>query len=243
MDMKSLHRFVPLFALLILSLLLLLSCGSGSDDDDDGSSTGDDDNDDNSNTDDDIDDDISDDDLADDDDDTYPPLQCADGMCLDPSSGLTWVQVESMSVFTWEDAKTYCQELVFGGYDNWKLPSISELRTIVRGCPQTETDGSCEVTDENTVFSEQTIEDHLCGGCDWWAGPGRNGIYMPPEIKFGEYTEDNSKLWSSTECTSQDDEQNGACTMRNLSSEVAIGSFIEDGQPVDPQYMALCIRY
>ncbi|MFT7004189.1 MAG: hypothetical protein ACJAWW_001542 [Sulfurimonas sp.] len=31
----------------------------------------------------------------------------------------------------WSDAKVYCQNLVHAGYDDWYLPSISELETLV----------------------------------------------------------------------------------------------------------------
>ena len=31
----------------------------------------------------------------------------------------------------WSDAKAYCQNLVHAGYDDWYLPSISELETLV----------------------------------------------------------------------------------------------------------------
>ncbi len=31
----------------------------------------------------------------------------------------------------WADAKQYCEDLVLGGYDDWRLPNIDELETII----------------------------------------------------------------------------------------------------------------
>ena len=46
---------------------------------------------------------------------------------------------------TWSDAKIYCEKLEEDGYDNWRLPNIDELRTLIKNSPKTETGGSCKV--------------------------------------------------------------------------------------------------
>ena len=54
-------------------------------------------------------------------------------MVLDKSTDLAWQDNEDVKTVTknWEDAKTYCSDLPLGGYDDWYLPSIDELKTIV----------------------------------------------------------------------------------------------------------------
>lgn len=47
-----------------------------------------------------------------------------------------------------EDAEDYCYYLDELGYHNWRLPTIDELRTLIKDCPKTETGGSCAITDE-----------------------------------------------------------------------------------------------
>ena len=43
---------------------------------------------------------------------------------------------------TQPDAVRYCEELVFDGYDDWRLPNIDEMRTVISGNPLTETGGA-----------------------------------------------------------------------------------------------------
>ena len=32
---------------------------------------------------------------------------------------------------TWGSALNYCEKLIYAGYDNWRLPTINELKTLV----------------------------------------------------------------------------------------------------------------
>jgi len=64
----------------------------------------------------------------------------------------TWVGLNKWSSrsekpMDWYDAKYYCDNLNEDGYYDWRLPTISELRTLVKGCFRTESDGPCGVRD------------------------------------------------------------------------------------------------
>jgi hypothetical protein len=52
---------------------------------------------------------------------------------IDSTSGLIWQDDNrSNSVEKdWSDAQVYCQNLVHAGYDDWYLPSVSELERLV----------------------------------------------------------------------------------------------------------------
>ena len=93
--------------------------GDDDDDDDDDDATDDDDDDDATDDDDDTADD--DDDSGDDDDD--------DSTWTDADSGLMW-QITPM-VGTKLEAEDYCENLSLGGVDDWRLPTISQLRTLI----------------------------------------------------------------------------------------------------------------
>ncbi len=52
---------------------------------------------------------------------------------VDNTTGLVWQDDEEAKTVrkTWEDAKDYCQALTLGGYSDWRLPTVRELRSIV----------------------------------------------------------------------------------------------------------------
>lgn len=55
-----------------------------------------------------------------------------EGGCRDLTTGLVW-STQSLQFgiqSTWEGAKTYCEDLVEGGYDDWFLPSRDELQEV-----------------------------------------------------------------------------------------------------------------
>jgi hypothetical protein len=51
----------------------------------------------------------------------------------DTESGLTWEVKTADNIvneYTWQEAYNYCNNLILGGYSDWWLPSISQLRTL-----------------------------------------------------------------------------------------------------------------
>ena len=189
------NRYIFLFIvipLLALSIGYFVACDK-SDESDKKESSGksDDDDDDNDNNDDNNDND-------DNDDDNQPET-----VWTDPDSGLMWQAGFIDERFTWSSAIDHCNSLVYGGYDNWRLPSISELRTLVRGCPDTQTDGDCGVTDSCTDIMECWSFSE-CLGCILDGGPASGGCYWPDQIEGDESNEISPcyyPYWSSTEDT------------------------------------------
>lgn len=55
----------------------------------------------------------------------------------DNLTGLMWVEdgssagCNSGGSLNWENAITFCEGLVYGGYDDWRLPNVKELFSIV----------------------------------------------------------------------------------------------------------------
>ena len=98
-----------------------------------------------------------------------------DGAWRDPTTGYLW-ENPPVAGMRWDEAVTYCNGLRLCGYGpgSWHLPTVSELRTLIRGCPATESGGWCGVTD--SCLSD-SCEWEPCVGCGYLSGPGPGGCY------------------------------------------------------------------
>jgi hypothetical protein len=97
---------------------------------------------------------------------------------VDSATELMWQNQsppEQPRAMTWESAVLYCDGLDLAGHDDWRLPNISELRSLVRGCPYTETGGSCPIVD---TCPHCGIEES-CLTSDCWAD-GENECQLCP---------------------------------------------------------------
>ena len=54
-----------------------------------------------------------------------------DGTITDNATGLIWTQNDNGEGLQWGDALDYCEALSLGGSDDWRLPNIKELHSIV----------------------------------------------------------------------------------------------------------------
>lgn len=54
-----------------------------------------------------------------------------DETITDNATGLTWTQNDSGQTLDWDGALNYCESLSLGGSDDWRLPNIKELHSLV----------------------------------------------------------------------------------------------------------------
>jgi hypothetical protein len=103
----------------------------------------------------------------------------------DPETNLTWQDPQKDAYKLGDeapgqpDAVRYCEELVLGGYDDWRLPDIDELRTLIRGHDTTITGGGCSLTEGS---KKEAMFDPKCSGREQYAGPGDGGCYWASEL-------------------------------------------------------------
>ncbi|MBO4441108.1 DUF1566 domain-containing protein [bacterium] len=57
----------------------------------------------------------------------------SDTPCIDFAKGLIW-SAKSENKMPWNDALNYCQNLTEGDFNDWRLPSINVLKTLVQNC-------------------------------------------------------------------------------------------------------------
>lgn len=130
---------------------------------------------------------------------------CENGKCISTRQykGLMWQVVASARTYSWSGAKSFCQTLSLGGYSNWRLPTIEELRLLIYKCPPTITGGTCPVVTCSTfnqdkcAVSPYTVCNNSgpnyekCSNDEW--------SYMEP--KLWKHNCEPSH-WSSTFCSS-----------------------------------------
>jgi len=80
----------------------------------------------------------------------------------DSTSGLTWQNPPDENTMNWQEAMDYCTGLSLEN-SGWRLPTITELRSLIRGCKAIETDGSCNINVEDCLAS--SCRDSACDGC------------------------------------------------------------------------------
>jgi len=190
--------FMAFLTLLALAWGFAISCNSG--DDDDSGSSGDHSADD---------DDSGDDSAGDVDDNDDCGYVDEGGSWIDSTTGLEWQltspydgEPPEMDSLNWSEAVTFCENLCLDGKNDWRLPTISELRSLIRGCPDTETGGACGVTDD-CLSHDECHDDQACLGC----GGGSDAECRVPDA-FDErmcalY---DSAYWSSSSVSDYEDE-------------------------------------
>lgn len=58
-------------------------------------------------------------------------VETDNGTIVDKATGLMWMKDDSGKGMTWQEALEYAENYSYGGYDDWRLPSVKELQSIV----------------------------------------------------------------------------------------------------------------
>ncbi len=124
---------------------------------------------------------------------------CSGGVCnaekaaiwYDSTSGLTW-QNTAISTYSQSSGSTYCANLSLGSYSDWRLPTVSELRSLARSCTKITTGGTCSVIDSCTSYAS-CYNSSNCGTCTSGAGPSDAGMYWDAAL-----IDTGSTYWSAT---------------------------------------------
>ena len=87
--------------------------------------------------------------------------------CLDSATGLVWSAAESDNSPTKTGAAAvyYCNNLTEGGFTDWRLPNIDELRSLLN-CSKTGLNGTCKVSETTgCLSSENCWTESTCATC------------------------------------------------------------------------------
>ncbi len=86
------------------------------------------------------------------------------GICKDVETGLMWQSAPSKAFTSLADAEAYVAKLNIGGYDDWRLPSVTELYGLYMTFDLHE-NGGCKMNVEGTYWSD---EEDLEGRVGTW---------------------------------------------------------------------------
>jgi len=59
-----------------------------------------------------------------------PFVAYKNGTVIDTTTGLMWASNDNGISVNWKNAKKYCEKYKGGGYNDWRLPTIDELKTL-----------------------------------------------------------------------------------------------------------------
>lgn len=118
------------------------------------------------------------------------------GFCRDSESQLIWSSRAERTDYPgapqlfriFERAEAYCNNLKEGGFADWHLPTIDELRTLIVNCPKLEPYGTCRVSDRTGCLASTCYSESQC----LCAGDGSDVLFS----KFG--AEGYGQYWSSS---------------------------------------------
>ena len=129
--------------------------------------------------------------------DTLPECSSTSGTpCKDSSSGLVW-SAKASTTYTWQNAVDYCNSYSEGGYSDWKLPNIDELRTLLIA---SRVSANCQASETNGCLSSSCW---TCSTCTESCTPASSGTDCDScqpysDGRFSKLGDGNVYLWSSS---------------------------------------------
>lgn len=151
---------------------------------------------------------------------------------VDLSSGLMWQTGYSCDNRRGEEVTDYCNALAVGGFSDWRVPTISELRTLIRGCFLTVPNGDCSITDE--CYDHTLCTNDACSGCQHGEGP-TDGCFGPSEV-------DNPCGWFWSSTPMSDDPSASDWIISFVSGRIMSSEIGDDGEGEDPGFLVRCVR-
>lgn len=152
-----------------------------------------------------------------------------DATITDNATELMWEQSDSVTTIDWEDALAYAQDATTGGYDDWRLPNIKELLSIVdyANSPSASDDANLGPAIDTEYFSITLLEDGTTNttsdyGYFWsstsaYFNPGVPEYFYAWYVAFGTSVDDDG------------DDGHGAGAVRN-DTKYEGGALGEDGE-------------
>ncbi|MBO7126670.1 DUF1566 domain-containing protein [bacterium] len=119
-------------------------------------------------------------------------------------SGLLW-SLQANDAMDWDEAVSYCDNLNASGFDDWRLPTISELRKLIQNCSETVSGGLCGVSDD--CLSDECWSEAMCVYCPDVDSPDFDQENRSPLNDFYSILGDDMAAFWSSSSNGKDDER------------------------------------
>jgi hypothetical protein len=154
-----------------------------------------------------------------------------DGTIVDKNTQLAWQKEPTLETFA--NGKARCTELDLAGADDWRLPTIDELRGVILGCDKTRPAGVCGV--HEGCWSQEDLKCWSATGpcffaCDQAKGPGPDGCYLD-----GLFPQPCQNYWSSTQAKMTGLSEKKAWTVSFVDASISPA-------PQDSDAFVRCVR-
>ncbi|HEY9079717.1 DUF1566 domain-containing protein [Magnetovibrio sp.] len=97
-----------------------------------------------------------------------------DGTVTDRALGLTWQQSDDGQSRDWPQALRYCENLALAGHDDWRLPNVKELQSIV------------DYTKNDPALDQRYLRQSDKGAWFWSSTTHGDNISMASYVCFGK---------------------------------------------------------
>ena len=105
-------------------------------------------------------------------------------ICADQElGGLMWQDGADIFNGSEDEAKKYCEDLNFAGFSDWRLPSMSELRSIANKSREPAIKEGFENVKSDFYWSSTKVDDELSKA--WFVNFGAgNGVWLAMQDRF-----------------------------------------------------------
>lgn len=119
-------------------------------------------------------------------------LQFSGNTVLDVQSGLMWTKNANLpgKCMSWEEAKKYVSNLDYGGYRDWRLPTIQELESMAKYGGPNSADGLNEIGFSDVQWDYYWSSSQSTSYPTWAWMFAMNGFY-----RYENYKSRNYRVW------------------------------------------------
>ena len=105
-----------------------------------------------------------------------------DGTITDQSTGLMWQKADSGSTMNWQGALAYAHNLSLAGHNDWRMPNVKELQSIVDYTRAPAVTNSAAI---DPIFSVSNIESYFWSSTTHLTGPPQMQGNAAAYVAFG----------------------------------------------------------